>query len=163
VVRAALAAVARPFKPNESASDYLRELFFEVLEALQGRPTIARMAVLRLMDDPILVPPLAERMLSSLAALGVPPQNLPAAFRQTLGALFEMVLSVSARSNVSAQKRAAAQIDKAISALSPTEFSNLDQLRPALVDEAALGATETPLAAIANFFADRLIKAIQAQ
>ena len=60
-------------------------------------------------------------------------------FQRAMGVIFEMILTVSARSKAADQKRLSAQMNKAIAALPPTEFPNLTELREALVAEAVRG------------------------
>ena len=93
----ALAGTTRPFKPTEEAAEYLRELLLKILLVLHARPTVARLVVLRLSFDPILDPLLAERLLLTLTALGVPAEALPKMFQRAMGVILEMILTVSAR------------------------------------------------------------------
>jgi hypothetical protein len=72
VAAQAVAGTTRPFKPMEEPAEYLRELFQKILESLHARPVIAGLVILRLSSDPFLDPLLAERLLLTLAALGVP-------------------------------------------------------------------------------------------
>jgi AcrR family transcriptional regulator len=125
VAAQALAGTTRPFKPLEEPAEYLRELLLKMLEALHARPVVADLVVLRLSSDPILVPLLAERLLLTLAALGVPAEALPRMFRRAMGVIFDMILTVSARSKAADQKKLSTQMLKTIAALPPTEFPNL--------------------------------------
>jgi hypothetical protein len=77
VAAQALAGTTRPFKPMEEPAEYLRELLLKMLQALHPRPTVARLVVLLLSSDPILEPLLAERLLLTLTALGVPSTSRP--------------------------------------------------------------------------------------
>lgn len=157
VAAQALAGTTRPFKPNEEPVEYLRELLLKMLEALHARPVIAHLVVLSLSSDPILDPLLAERLLLTLAALGVPVDALPKMFSRAMGVIFEMILTVSARSNASDKKRLSAHIHKAIAVLPPTEFPSLTQLREALVAETIeAGASKSNLK-VAALYADQLI------
>ena len=104
VAAQALAGTTRPFKPMEEPAEYLRELLLKMLEALHARPVVAYLVVLRLSSDPILDRLLAERLLLTLAALGVPGEALPKMFRRAMGVIFEMILMVSARSKAADQK-----------------------------------------------------------
>ena len=108
-------------------------------------------------SDPILDPLLAERLLLTLAALGVPADALPKMFQRAMGVIFEMILMVSARSKAADQKRLSAQMHKAIAALPPTEFPNLTQLREALVAETLEAGASKPNPEVAALYADRLI------
>ena len=128
-----------------------------MLEALHARPVVADLVVLRLSSDPILDPLLAERLLLTLAALGVPEEALPKMFQRAMGVIFDMILTVSARSKAADQKRLSAQMHKAIAALPPTEFPSLTQLREALVAEAFEAGALKPNAEVAALYADRLI------
>jgi TetR/AcrR family transcriptional regulator, tetracycline repressor protein len=157
VAAQALAGTTRPFKPMEEPAEYLRELLLKMLEALHARPVVADLVVLRLSSDPILDPLLAERLLLTLAALGVPAEALPKMFQRAMGVIFEMILTVSARSKAADQKRLSTQMNKAIAALPPTEFPNLTQLREALVAETFEAGASKPNSEVAAFYADRLI------
>jgi AcrR family transcriptional regulator len=157
VAAQALAGTTRPFKPLEEPAEYLRELLLKMLEALHARPVVADLVVLRLSSDPILVPLLAERLLLTLAALGVPAEALPRMFRRAMGVIFDMILTVSARSKAADQKKLSTQMLKAIAALPPTEFPNLTQLREALVAETIEAGASKPNPELAALYADRLI------
>ena len=85
-----------------------------MFQSLHARPTVARLVVLQLSSNPILDPLLAERLLLTLAALGVPKDALPNTFRRAMGVILEMILTVSARSNSVEQKGLSAQVHKAI-------------------------------------------------
>jgi hypothetical protein len=128
----------------EEPAEYLRELLLKMLEALHARPVVADLVVLRLSSVPILDPLLAERLLLTLAAPGVPGDALPKMFQQAMGVIFEMILIVSARSKAADQKRLSEQMHKAIAALPPTEFPNLTQLREALVAETVEAGASKP-------------------
>jgi TetR/AcrR family transcriptional regulator, tetracycline repressor protein len=153
----ALAGTTRPFKPMEEPAEYLRELLLRMLEALHARPVVADLVVLRLSSDPILDPLLAERLLLTLTALGVPADVLPKMFQRAMGVIFEMILTVSARSKAADQKMLSTQMHKAIAALPPTEFPNLTQLREALVAETVEAGASKPNPEVAALYADRLI------
>jgi hypothetical protein len=94
VAAQAVAGTTRPFKPMEEPAEYLRELFQKILESLHARPVIAGLVILRLSSDPFLDPLLAERLLLTLAALGVPKDALPNTFQRAMGVMLEMVLMV---------------------------------------------------------------------
>jgi AcrR family transcriptional regulator len=157
VAAQALAGTTRPFKPMEEPAEYLRELLLKMLQALHARPTVARLVVLRLSSDPILEPLLAERLLLTLTALGVPPEALPKMFQRAMGVIFEMILTVSARSGGAEQKGLSAQVHQAIAALSASEFPNLTELREALVTEIFEAGASKPSQEVAAFYAGRLI------
>ena len=105
VAAQALSGMTRPFKPKEEPAEYLRELFLKILQSLHARHEIARLVVLRLSSNPILDPLLAERLLLTLVALGMPKDALPKTFQRAIGAILEMILMVSARSKPADQKR----------------------------------------------------------
>ena len=86
----ALAGTTRPFKPMEEPADYLRELLLRVLQSLHGRPEFARVVVLELSSNPTLVPLLAERLLLTLTALGVPTEALPKTLQRAMGVILEI-------------------------------------------------------------------------
>jgi AcrR family transcriptional regulator len=157
----ALADVARPYKPQEPPEDYLRELFLKVLAALHGRPHLARIVVFELSTNPVLVPHLAERLLVCLAELGLGKEDLPYALRRALGAIQEMILIESMRSNPPIQKKAAKDLGKNIAVLSPTEFPNLVELIEQLQSETVNAATQAPSADVAGLYVDRLMGAFQ--
>jgi AcrR family transcriptional regulator len=157
VARQALTGTTRPFKPNEEPAAYLRELFLKILQALDARPEIAKLVVLELSSNPLLDPLLAERLLLILAALDVPKDALPKTLRRAMGAILEMLLMVSARSNPAEQKTLSARMDKAIAALPSTEFPNLMDLREALAAETPQAGALKPTPEVAALYADRLI------
>jgi AcrR family transcriptional regulator len=157
VAAQALAGTTRPFKPKEDPAEYLRELLLRMLHALHAGPTVARLVVVRLSLNPILDPLLAERLLLTLAALGVPAEALPKMFQGAMGVIFEMILTVSTRSGAAGQKGLSAQVHKAITALSSTEFPNLTELREALVAETVEAGTSKPSQEAAALYAGRLI------
>jgi len=155
-----LAGTTRPFKPKEEPAEYLRELLLKVLLSLHARPEIARLVVLQLSSNPILDPLLAERLLLTLAALGVPKDALPKTFRRAMGVILEMILTGSARSNSVEQKGLSAQVHKTIAALPAAEFPNLTELREALVAETVKAGDSKPSLEVAALYADRLIAAL---
>jgi hypothetical protein len=93
----------------------------------------------------------------TLAALGVPAEALPRMFRRAMGVIFDMILTVSARSKAADQKKLSTQMLKTIAALPPTEFPNLTQLREALVAETIEAGASKPNPELAALYADRLI------
>jgi AcrR family transcriptional regulator len=157
VAARALAGTTRPFKPMQEPAEYLRELLLKMLLALHARPTVARLVVLRLSSEPILDPLLAERLLLTLTALGVPAESLPKMFQRAMGVILEMILTVSARSGAAEQKGLSAQVHKAIAALSASEFPNLTELREALVTETVEAGASKPSQEVAALYAGRLI------
>jgi hypothetical protein len=157
VTAQALAGTSRPFKPMEEPAEYLRELFLKILQSLHARPEIVRLVVLELSSNPILDPLLAERLLLTLAALGVPKDEVPKTFQRAMGVILEMILMVSARSKPAHQKWRSAQMNKAIAALPSTEFPNLTELREALLEETVEAGDAKPTPEVAALYADRLI------
>lgn len=153
----ALAGTTRPFKPMEQPAEYLRELLLRVLQSLHGRPELARVVVLELSSNPTLVPLLAERLLLTLTALGVPTEALPKTLQRAMGVILEMILAVSVRSKAAEQKWLSAQMNKAIAALPSTEFPNLTELREALVAETIQAGASKPSPEVAAQYADRII------
>jgi AcrR family transcriptional regulator len=156
----ALSGATRPFKAMEEPAEYLRELFLKILLALHARPEIARLVVLELSSNPLLDPLLAERLLLTLGALGVLKDALPKTFQRAMGAILEMVLTVSARSKAAEQKTLSARMDKAIAALPSTEFPNLTEFREALAAETVQAGVLKPTPEVAALYADRLIAAL---
>jgi AcrR family transcriptional regulator len=157
VAAQALAGTTGPFKPMEEPAEYLRELLLKILLALHARPTVARLVVFRLSSDPTLDPLLAERLLLTLTALGVPAEALPKKFQGAMGVILEMILTVSARSGAAEQKGLSAQVHKAIAALSASEFPNLTELREALVADTIDAGASKPSQEVAALYAGRLI------
>jgi AcrR family transcriptional regulator len=157
VVAQALAGTTRRFKPMEEPAEYLRELLLKILLALHARPTVARLVALHLSSDPILDPLLAERLLLTLTALGVPVAALPKKFQRAMGVILEMILTVSARSGAAEQKGVSAKVHEAIAALSASEFPNLTEFREALVAETVEAGTLKPSEEVAALYAGRLI------
>jgi AcrR family transcriptional regulator len=97
VVRAILANVAPPFRPLQEPGEYVEEMFLSALRALEGRPTLSMLTILRLTHNPLVVPALAERSLASLMALGVAPARVGEAYRAILQTLFALILGGPAR------------------------------------------------------------------
>ena len=141
----------------EQPAEYLRELLLKVLQSLHGRPELARVVVLELSSNPTLVPLLAERLLLTLTALGVPTEALPKTLQRAMGVILEMILAVSVRSNAAEQKWLSAQTNKAIAALPSTEFPNMTELREALVAETIQAGASKPSPEVAAQYADRII------
>ena len=54
VARRVLADRTPPYKPNQDPNDYLREFFRSALVSFRQRPTLARLVILELTDDPLL-------------------------------------------------------------------------------------------------------------
>jgi AcrR family transcriptional regulator len=162
VVVQALAGTTRPFKPMEQPAEYLRELLLKILLTLHARPVVARLVVLRLSLDPILDPLLAERLLLTLTALGVPLEALPKKFQRAMGVVLEMILTVSARSGAAEQKDLSAEVHEAIAALTASEFPNLTELREALVAETIEAGASKPSEQVAALYAGRLIATLSA-
>ena len=128
-----------------------------MLEALHARPVVAHLVVLSLSSDPILDPLFAERLLLTLAALGVPVDALPKIFSRAMSVIFEMILTVSARSKASDQKKLSAHMHKAIAALPPTEFPHLTELREAIIADTIQAGASKPTPEVAALYADQLI------
>ena len=162
VAAKALAGTTRPFKPMEEPAEYLRDLLLKILLALHARPTVARLVVLRLSSDPVLDPLLAERLLLTLTALGVPAEALPKMFQKAMGVILEMISTVSARSGAAHQKGLSAQVHKTIAALPAAEFPNLTELREALVAETVEAGASKPSQEVAALYAGRLIATLSA-
>jgi AcrR family transcriptional regulator len=160
VAAQALSGTTRPFKPKEEPAEYLRELLQNILQSLHARPEIAKLVVLHLSSNPILDPLLAERLLLTLAALGVPKDALPNTFHRVMGVILEMILTVSARSKPAEQKWLSAQMNKSIAALPSTEFPSLTELREALVAETVDAGASKPTPEVAALYADRLLAAL---
>jgi hypothetical protein len=80
-------------------------MLLKMLEALHARTVVAYLVVFSLSLDPILDPLLAERLLLTLAAFGVPEEALPKMFKRAMGVIFEMILMASARSKAADQKK----------------------------------------------------------
>ena len=101
IAAAALSGLAPPFKPKQEPADYLRELLFNLLKTLHGRPTVATLVVLQLSSNPVLDPLLAERLLLALArtrsADRSAPKNVPAGDGRHSGNDLVRVLAIGLR------------------------------------------------------------------
>jgi hypothetical protein len=157
VTAQALAGTTRPFKPMEEPAEYLREMFLKILLSVHARPEVARLVVLQLSSNPILDLLLAERLLLTLAVLGVSKDALPNTFQRAMGVIMEMVLMVSARSKAAEQKSLSEQMNKAIAALPSIEFPNLTEAREDLVAETVQAGASKPTPEVAAFYVNRLI------
>lgn len=91
MVRALLANVARPFKPNEGWDDYLRDLFRAIYNAFHKYPRAARFAVSGIAVDYYLNPLLVERILFALSLAGVPEGEKANALDLVMGSLISML------------------------------------------------------------------------
>jgi AcrR family transcriptional regulator len=92
VVKVILADVAPPFRPLQTPTEYLEGMFASALSVLHGRPTVSMLTILRLTHNLLLVSNIAERSLTSLAAMGVAPTQLGPAYREILQTLFGLIL-----------------------------------------------------------------------
>lgn len=81
-------------------------------------------------------------------------------FHRAMGVIFEMILTLSARSKASDQKKLSAQMHKAIVALPPAEFPSLTRLREAFVAEAFKAGAFKSNPETAALYADRLIASL---
>jgi hypothetical protein len=118
---------------------------------------VAKLVVIQLSSNPILDPLLAERLLLALAELGVPTEDRPKTLQRAMGVIFEMILTVSARSNSAEQKVVSALMHKTITSLPSTEFPNLTELRNALVAETVQAGESKPSSEVAAGFVKELI------
>ena len=69
VARRVLADLDSACKPNQDPNDYLQEFFRSALASFRQRPTLARLVILELTDDPLLSLMFAERMFATIAGL----------------------------------------------------------------------------------------------
>src|SRR5271157_6168351 len=76
---------------------------------------------------------------------------------------FEMILAECGRSSAADQKEASAQMHNTIASLSPTEFTNLTELREAIVAETVQAGAAKPSPEVAAEYADRLITTLGAK
>ena len=80
-------------------------------------------------------------------------------FRRAMGVIFEMILAECGRSSAADQKKASAQMDNTIAALSP-RFPNLTEFREVLAAEIIQAGVAKPSPAVAAEYADRLIATV---
>jgi TetR/AcrR family tetracycline transcriptional repressor len=138
IVGALVADVAPPFQPKQEPVPYIESVFFATLKALQGRPTLARLTILRLISDPLVAPALAERVLASLTALGVAPSYIAIAYRGTLQGLIGMILAGPARAPDASTGMTAKP------SLSASEFAYIAKFREAVLADLAEAGSWTP-------------------
>jgi len=159
IIRTLLADVAPPFEPKQEPAEYLEALVYSTLKALQGRPTIAMLAILRLTQNPFVAPRLAERTLASLAALGVAPANMATAYRSTLQALFAMILAGPARRYTLAGQEGGKTSHAALT-LPETEYPYVSKFREAVLADLAEAASWTPDAEAVKATVQRLVEEV---
>jgi AcrR family transcriptional regulator len=143
ILRTLLADVAPPVELKQEPIEYIEGVFYSTVKALQGRPTIAMLTILRLTRNPFVAPKVAERTLASLTALGVAPQNMAAAYRATLQVLFAMILAGPARSyHPSASENGKPDLPPLT--ISGSEYAYVSKFRQAVLDDLAEAAYWTP-------------------
>jgi AcrR family transcriptional regulator len=149
----ALAGAARPYKPRDTQKEYLTELFSRVLQKLSGKPMVARLVAIELSWNPLLDPPLAERILVFIDALGFPAGYLPRGLSRVIGRLSDMIFTECAQSNEARQETVARRIASSIDRLDPDEFPMLAENKEALLRHARLSAVGPPRREIAAEYA----------
>ena len=143
VVRVIFADVAPPFRPLQTPVDYLERMFYSALTALQGRPTLSMLAILRLTHNPLLVPNIAERALTSLAALGVAPAQMGPAYRETLQTLFALILRGPGRAYLLPRPEKISEMLDSFR-VSASECPHLFAFKDAIFDDLATALSWTP-------------------
>jgi AcrR family transcriptional regulator len=163
IARMALAGAARPYKPRDTQKEYLTELFSRVLQKLSGKPMVARLVAIELSWNPLLDPPLAERILVFIDALGFPAGYLPRGLSRVIGRLSDMIFTECAQSNEARQETVARRIASSIDRLDPDEFPMLAENKEALLRHARLSAVGPPRREIAAEYAVATLELLKAE
>jgi AcrR family transcriptional regulator len=119
--------LAPPFKPNQSAEDYLLQFFRTLLAAGREKPFVIRLMAVRLTDTPLLNPSFAERMCAALGSLSQN-QDGARAFRRFVGRLSGLVLVETGAPALLEPKAAASIVASKIAALGEVQFPTLHEL-----------------------------------
>ena len=143
VIRVIFADVAPPFRPLQTPVDYLEHMLYSALTALQGRPTLSMLAILRLTHNPVLVPNIAERALTSLAALGVAPAQMGTAYREMLQTLFALILRGPGRAYLLPRSEKIREIIDSYR-VSTSEHPHIFAFKDAIFDDLAAALSWTP-------------------
>jgi hypothetical protein len=159
VVKAVLGGVARPLAPNEDAVAYLRDLFRAVGKALEDKPMVARLAIFVLLDNPLLVPRVMERLLACLATLDGATPDLPRALSRALDALLNLILMACARGERNRKSTKAGGEDAGIP-LDESEYPNLARIRGAWPPRRTRAARRPSPLQAAEECVDRLLRDI---
>ena len=146
VVRLVFANVAPPFRPRQQPAEYVEEMFSSVMRALQGRPMISMLTILRLTRNPLTVPNLAERSLASLSALGVAPTKMAEAYRATLQTLFALILNGPGRAYLVPEAKSLASLESFVAplSLSAGEYPHIFEFGEAILASLAEARSWTP-------------------
>lgn len=159
VIRVIFADVAPPFRPLQTPVDYLERMFYSALSALQGRPTLSMLAILRLTHNPLLVPNIAERALTSLAALGVAPGQMGVAYGETLQTLFALILRGPGRSYLLSKPEKISELSDAIR-VSASECPHLFAFKDAILADLATALSWAPDIDVVKAAVNRLAEGV---
>ena len=124
VARRVLADLTPPYKPNQDPNDYLREFFRSALASFRQRPTLARLVILELTDDPLLSLMFAERMFATIAGLAAK-ADLVWGLELLIGRLAEATMIESGAWARQDPKLAVGHIQARLVKASKTEFPTL--------------------------------------
>ena len=124
VARRVLADLTPPYKPNQDPNDYLREFFRSALASFRQRPTLARLVILELTDDPLLSLMFAERMFATIAGLAAK-ADLVWGLELLIGRLAEATMIESGAWARRDPKLAVGHIQARLVKASKTEFPTL--------------------------------------
>ena len=155
ITAALLDGVAPPFEPSQEPIAYLESVFLATLKALQSCPTLAMLAIQRMTCNPLIVPKLAERTLASLAALGVAPPDMAAAYRAALQMLFGMILAGPARAYQAPKGKAGKPLPSSAT-LPPSEYPHVTKFREAVLADLAEAGSWKPNSEVIKAAVQRL-------
>jgi AcrR family transcriptional regulator len=161
IARAAIARLARPYRPQEPPAEYLGDVFMGFLERLKDHPMVARLVVIELSSNPLLDPFLAERILLCVQELGAKPEYLPRGLRRVIGGLSDMILTESAQSGEIRQKVLAELITHCVARLAANEFSMLTENSKSIADHYGKVAGLSPV--VARDYAAAVIGRLEAE
>ena len=158
IARTALDDLTPPFKPHQDPKDYLRDRFRSILSTFRGKPTLGRIVLIHLTNDPFLSPVFAERMLATIEAL-TGSEHLADGYSRMLARLSGLVLIETGKSALIKPEAVKADLTKKISTLAPAEFPTLIKA----AGEVAANALKRSDPGYAEEAADEVAKTLNAE
>lgn len=164
VIRAVLADVARPPKPNETCEAYLRDLFDAVFAAFYKHRKVALLFGREMAANYYLNPLLVERVLYALSLADLPENEKVSALDLVMGSLAGMVaIECVYPTSLTPLKWLETHLGT-VDGLSASEYSQIKSLKTKLGDAVKARAGHKPLSAPgAQRFADCLIAGLKAK
>ncbi|HVZ05768.1 TetR/AcrR family transcriptional regulator [Hyphomicrobium sp.] len=163
VIRAILADVARPPKPNETCEAYLRDLFDAVFAAFYKHRKVALLFGRKIAANYYLNPLLVERVLYALSLAGLPENEKVVALNLVMGSLVGMItIECAYPTSLSPAKWSLSQ-SNTVDALPAGEYPQIKALKIKLGGAVNARSVHKPTPARAQRFADSLIAGLKAQ